>query len=164
MLHGGKREGAGRKVGSKNKSTLEQFKVAEAFNQRILNKADELFNAQLQLATGSAKVFRVDEETDDKGKTKRVHVHVTDPDEIKALLDEYDGAPGQINGVYYYFADILPDNRAIDSLLNRGLGKPTENLKIDVRDIDAEIERRLANLATGSQAETFGETQSERVN
>lgn len=129
MARGGKRENAGRKVGSKGKATLERQKVLEAFNQRVMAKADALFNAQFTLATGSAKVFRVDETTDDKGKVKREHVHVTDADEIKRLLDRHDGAPGEVDGAYYYLTDIPPDNRAIDSLMNRAFGKPKETLE-----------------------------------
>lgn len=129
MTHGGKRAKAGRKVGSKSKATLEQQKVLEAFNQRVMAKADALFNAQLTLAVGSMKVFRIDEEEGDNGKKKRVHVHVTDADEIKALLDEHDGSPGVVDGVYYYFTDVQPDNKAIDSMLNRALGRPKETVQ-----------------------------------
>lgn len=126
MGRGGKRPGAGRRIGSKDKATLEKQKVTEAFNQRVMAKADVLFNAQLMLAVGSMKVFRIDEEGEGKSK-KRTHVHVTDADEIKRLLDEHDGANGLVDGAYYYFAEVLPDNRAIDSMLNRTLGKPTEH-------------------------------------
>lgn len=126
--NGGKRPGAGRKPGSKTKATLEKQKVAEAFNQRVMLKADALFNAQLTLAVGSMKVFRIDEEGEGKSK-KRVHVHVTDADEIKALLDEHDGQAGVVNDAFYYFSDVLPDNKAIDSMLNRALGKPKETVE-----------------------------------
>lgn len=125
--HGGKRKGQGRPKGAKSKTTLEKQAVQEAFNQRVMNAADRLFNAQLILAVGSMKVFRIDE-TEENGKTKRVHVHVTDAKEIKALLDEHDGNSGEVDGSYYYFSDVLPDNRAIESMLNRALGKPTENI------------------------------------
>lgn len=126
---GGQQPGAGRPKGSLNKSTLEQQKVAEAFNQRVMAKADALFNAQLTLAIGSIKVFRIDEIEAENGKKKREHIHVTDAVEIKRLLDEHDGANGLVEGVYYYFTDVLPDNRAIDSMLNRALGKPKETLE-----------------------------------
>lgn len=127
--HGGKRAGAGKPKGKPNKATLEKQKVAEAFNQRVMAKADALFNAQLTLAVGSMKVFRIDETEGEGGKKKREHTHVTDPDEIKRLLDEHDGANGVVDGVYYYFSDVPPDNRAIDSMLNRALGKPKETLE-----------------------------------
>lgn len=132
-MKGGKRKGAGRKAGGKNRATLEKEAVLAAFNQRVMQKADVLFNAQLSLAVGSMKVFRIDEEGEG-AKKKRVHVHVTDADEIKALLDEHDGGAGIVEGVYYYFADVLPDNRAIDSLMTRTFGRPTEHVKHEILD------------------------------
>lgn len=126
---GGIQPGGGRPKGSKNKATLEKQKVAEAFNQRVMVKADALFNAQLSLAVGSQKVFRIDETGEGKNK-KREHVLVTDPDEIKALLDEHDGNSGIVEGVYYYFTTVSPDNKAIDSMLNRTLGKPKETVEV----------------------------------
>jgi hypothetical protein len=127
---GGVQPGSGRPRGSLNKSTLEQRKVLEAFNQRVMAKADALFNAQLTLAVGSMKVFRVDEVEGDNGKKKREHVQVTDSEEIKALLDEHDGAPGVVDGVYYYFQEVAPDNKAIEAMLNRALGKAVEKIEI----------------------------------
>jgi hypothetical protein len=127
MKNGGKRPGAGRKPGSLAKKTLEKAKIQEAFNQRVLAHADALFNAQLKLATGSQRVFRIDETLDKKGNTKREHVLVDDPDEIKALLDEHEGADGVVNDVYYYFQTVIPDHRAIEGMLNRTLGKATEH-------------------------------------
>ena len=130
---GGPQPGGGRPKGSLNKSTLEQRKVLEAFNQRVMAKADALFNAQLTLAVGSMKVFRIDEIQDGK-KTRREHVHVTDADEIKRLLDEHDGAAGTVDDVYYYFQDVLPDNKAIEAMLNRALGRAAETIKHENTD------------------------------
>jgi hypothetical protein len=126
---GGKQPGGGRPRGSLNKATLEQRKVLDAFNQRVMAKADALFNAQLTLAVGSMKVFRIDETEGDGGKKKREHVHVTDSEEIKTLLDEHDGSPGVVDGVYYYFQEVAPDNKAIEAMLNRALGRAAETVK-----------------------------------
>lgn len=115
----------GRPKGALNKATLEKQAVLDAFNQRVMRKADELFNAQFSLAVGSAKVFRVDEEGTGKNK-KRVHTLVTDADEIKAFLDEHGGGPGETDGSYYYITTAAPDNKAIDSMLNRVFGRPKE--------------------------------------
>jgi hypothetical protein len=123
MANGGKRPGAGRKPGSKSKKTLEKQAIANAFNQRVLTQADVLFNAQLALSVGSIKVFRIDEEEDGNGKVKRVHTLVTLPDEIKAVLDEHEGGSGIVGENYYFVSNVSPDNRALDSMLNRGLGK-----------------------------------------
>lgn len=134
MANGGKRKGAGRKPGGKNKKTLEQKAVQDAFNQRVMNVADALFNAQLSLAIGSVKVFRVDKVEGENGKTKKVHVLVTDADEIKDVLDETEGEGGTVGDCFYLVTDVAPYNKAIDSMLNRALGKPTESLDIGNKD------------------------------
>lgn len=126
---GGKQPGAGRPKGSPNKATLEKKAIADALNQRIMGKVDALFHAQYSLAVGTAKVFRIDEEGEGKNK-KRVHTLVTDEAEIKEFLDEHDGRAGEVEGVYYYVTTSQPDNRAIDSLLNRALGKPKEHTEL----------------------------------
>jgi hypothetical protein len=137
MGHGGKRPNqTGRPKGSKNKATLEQQAVQEAYNQRVMQKADDLFHAQLTLALGSVRFFRVEEVGDGKN-TKRVHVLVTDTDKIKTVLDETDGTDGAgttIGEDYYFVTHILPDNKAIDSMLNRALGKPKDTLDIGNKD------------------------------
>jgi hypothetical protein len=131
MPNGGKRPGAGRKKGSKNKATLEKQAVLAEFNQRVLAKADDLFNAQFKLATGSQRVFRIDETRDGKGKVlKREHVWVTDPAEIKRLLDDHDGESGDVDGTFYYFQAVVPDNKAIDSLMNRTFGRAKESMEL----------------------------------
>lgn len=159
---GGVQPGSGRPKGSLNKSTLEQRKVLEAFNQRVMAKADALFNAQLTLAVGSVKVFRIDETEGENGKKRREHVHVTDSEEIKGLLDEHDGGPGVVDGTYYYFSDVLPDNKAIEAMLNRALGKAADKLEI-IRPLDAaraafERIRAMPNISEERAVEIVVET------
>lgn len=137
----------GRRTGSKNKSTLERQAVLDAFNQRVMAKADVLFNAQLSLAIGSSQVFRVDESEDSKGKVKREHVLVTDADEIKALLDEHDGANGVVEGAYYYFSTVLPDNKAIEALMNRAFGRAKETIESTETVVMLSSEERAARAA-----------------
>lgn len=134
MQNGGKRPGAGRKPGGKNKKTLEKIAIQEAFNQRVLTQADALFNAQLALAVGSIKVFRIDEEEDDKGKPKRVHTLVTNPKEIKEVLDENEGGAGIVGDSYYFVSDVMPQNVAVESMLNRTLGKPKDSVELTGKD------------------------------
>ena len=119
----------GRPKGALSASTLEKRKVEAAFNQRILKHANDLFNAQLNLAKGVTHVYKIVESGEGKTK-KREHVLVTDPEEIKALLDEHDGGNGVVDDTYYYITTKDPQNMSIDSLLNRGIGKPTD--KVDV--------------------------------
>jgi hypothetical protein len=104
--------------------------VQEAFNQRVLTQADALFNAQLALAVGSIKVFRIDEEEDANGKIKKVHTLVTDADEIKAVLDTNEGGAGMVGESYYFVSDVMPQNIAVESMLNRTLGKPKESVDV----------------------------------
>lgn len=135
MKNGGKRPGAGRPKGRKSAKTLEKMAIQEAFNQRVLLHADNLFNAQYKLAVGSQRVFRIDETTNKTGQViKKEHVLVTDPNEIKSLLDEYDGGDGVVDGSYYYLQAVPPDNRALDSLLNRTLGKPKDSVELTGKD------------------------------
>lgn len=130
MARGGKQPGAGRPKGAKTKKTLQQMAVTAAFNQRILRSADALFNAQLSLAVGSVKVFRVDE-VEENGKTKKIHTLITDPDEIKEVLDQIEGVgSGSVKDSFYFVSEVAPDNKAIDSMLNRGLGKPKDVVEI----------------------------------
>lgn len=147
MPRGGARPNAGRKKGVQEAKTLEKLAIAAAYNQKIMRAADKLFVAQTQLALGSMKVIRVDEEKDGKGNIKRVHTQVTDAQEIINLLDEHDGQPGEINGHYYFFTDILPDSRTLDSMLNRGIGKPKETVEVVNPDI-ASITQEVINALT----------------
>ncbi len=131
MTNGGKRENAGRKRGGKNKKTLEKAAIQELFNQRVMKVTDSLFHAQYTLAVGSVNVFRVDEEEAADGKKKRVHTLVTDTDKIAEVLNETDGEGSAAVGDDFYFVSVIPpDNKAIDSLLNRALGKPKDSLDV----------------------------------
>lgn len=123
----------GRPVGSVSKKTLEQRKVQAEINQRIMQNADKLFNAALSLAVGQQVLMVV--VTEGEGKNaKRHHEMVTDPEIIKQYLDWNEGIgdnndPSDENH-YYYLTTKPPDIRAIDSLMNRGLGKAPDKLEI----------------------------------
>jgi hypothetical protein len=135
----------GRPKGALNKATLEKAKVQAAFEQRVMANADRLFNAQFSLAVGTSKVFRVDEVGSGKDK-KRVHSLVTNEEEIKAFLDECEGGSGEVNKVFYYITTAQPDNKALDSLLNRGLGKVKETHELTGKD-GKPIEHKLSGLS-----------------
>ena len=121
-MKGGKRQGAGRPKGSLNQSTIEKKKAEEMLTDRILKNVDRLFNAQLSLAEGNTYLYKIIETG--SGKTaKREHVLVTNPDEIKQFLDEHEGGSGTVDDNYYYLTTKTPDNKAIDSMLDRVFGK-----------------------------------------
>jgi len=121
---GGKREGAGREFGSKNRATKERKIVEEEFKQRILKNAHGLFNSQLNIASGCSFLFRVDV-TGEGSRRKEKHVLVTDPEEIRVFLD------GDTTEEYYYITTKSPDNKAIDSLIDRVFGRATQGIEVD---------------------------------
>ncbi len=73
-------------------------------------------------------VFRRDTVKDSKGNEKPVHTLVTDAAEIKEILDSTDGKGGRAGEDFYIITTVQPDNRAIDSLLDRGLGQTGEGV------------------------------------
>ena len=110
----------GRPKGAKSPQTLEREAVAAAFRERVFKKADRLLNAQLTLAEGCSFLFKIVK----RGKREE-HVIVTDPKEIKAYLD------GDLDDEEYrYISTKEPNNQAIDSMLNRTLGKPKETVEV----------------------------------
>ncbi|MEW6126739.1 MAG: hypothetical protein AB1757_06850 [Acidobacteriota bacterium] len=115
-MKGGKRKGAGRKKGSLNKTTLEKKAAEDQFINRVIQNVDKLFNAQISIAEGCSYLYRVDQ-IGEGSKKREEHVLVTDPEEIKAYLD------GNTEDTYYYITTKTPDNKAIDSLMDRAFGK-----------------------------------------
>lgn len=126
----------GRPKFRKNNATLEREAVAAAFKQRAMRAADLLFDAQLTLARGQTYLYKIEKElqTGPKGGKRYVNSKprlVTDQWEIEAYLE------GQItqgdadddtdpNATYYYLTTKDPDGRAIDSLLDRSIGKAAQ--------------------------------------
>lgn len=131
MAQGGKRPGAGRKKGTKNAATLEREAVLAVYRQRIMVAADTLFHSQLSIARGTHSVYRIDRHG--KGSTLRIeHILLEDPREIADALDILaNGDPNgdEEGGGFYYITIKQPENRAIDSMLDRALGKVSQNLE-----------------------------------
>ncbi len=75
----------------------------------------------MSLAVGNVLLFRVDQ--DEKGKELPA-VQVTSAEEIKAYID------GDTEGECDYITAKLPDNKAIDSLLDRTFGKPEQSIDL----------------------------------
>lgn len=130
---GGFRPNSGRKKGKLSAATLERIKVEEAFKQRILGHVDNLFNSQLALAQGLTHLFRIDETGEGKNK-KREHVLVTDPQEIKDVLDETKGGSGVYDEHYYFITTKDPENKAIDSMFDRAFGKAAQSINLGNQD------------------------------
>lgn len=120
---GGARPGAGRPTGKQNASTMERAAIKKAFEERVAANADRLFNFQMTLAQGVTYLFRI--HTDEKGNKSKPEL-VESQAEISAYLNgEYDGDPED----YYFITTERPDNKAIDSMLDRAFGKAPQKLE-----------------------------------
>jgi len=133
--NGGARPGAGRKKGGENEDTRKRRIAEKEYKERVVAHIHDLFNSQLNLAKGLTYMFRVDETEDDKGKKIRKHVRVEIPSEMIAVLDELDGdESGRVDDPageekYYYLTTKDPDNRAIDSMMDRVFGKAPQTIE-----------------------------------
>jgi hypothetical protein len=135
-MRGGKRPGAGRKKGSKSKATLEKEAVLKAFRERVMRNADILFDSQLTLARGQTFLYKIEKELQIGPKGGKRYVSskpklVTNQWEIEAYLENtlIEGDPedeNDPNATYYYLTTKEPDNRAIDSMLDRTFGRATQ--------------------------------------
>jgi hypothetical protein len=132
---GGKRNSAGRPKGSQNKATIEVKTVREELRQRVLANVESLIGAQLILAKGISHVFRVTiGERGGRGEPELV----TDQDELHEAIDliQSGNAYGEIHeedgaiARYYFITTKAPDNKALDSLLDRVFGKATQSMDV----------------------------------
>lgn len=130
MTRGGYRQGSGRPTGLKNKKTLEREAARKVYEDLVRQNVKPLFDFQLSLARGVSYVYRIDRHGE--GSKERVeHVLLESPQEIADALDVI--ANGDPNGEdggngFVYVTTKAPENRAIDSLLDRGIGKATQVL------------------------------------
>lgn len=144
MAKGGKRPGAGRKKGSKDKKTLEREAVLKAFNQRTMLAADRLWSAQAGLAMGSTYLYKIEKEWVKTGTSKAGKENgffrklkpelVVNQMEIESylqgLIEEGNEDDDQDPGATYYFITTKdPDNRALDSMIDRSLGKTPNSIQ-----------------------------------
>lgn len=122
---GGKRPGAGRPAGTGNKKTLDQKIVMEAFRQRVLKSSNKLINAQMNLANGVSYLMKI---TTHKNR-KEVEV-IKDP----TLIAEYFAETlVSDDNEYYYITTEKPENKALDSLFDRVLGKAQASIDITTK-------------------------------
>lgn len=142
MARGGKRPNSGRPKGSKDPQTIAREKVTEALNQRVFQIADSLLTPQISLAKGQQFLYKI-EKTKVVGPKGGVSYKAEKPKlvtselEIQDYLDylvnvangdlEDDQDPG---ATYYFITTKEPSNMAIDSILNRTLGKPKDSVDV----------------------------------
>lgn len=134
---GGARKGAGRKPGviSEQKIILNEQK--KALQERIAKHADQLFNAQFNLAIGQTMLFVQVKERDGKGKVTRSYVERVESEEtIKQYLEDENSLNDEDH--YHYITTRPANNQAIANLLDRAFGKPKENIELG-EDPDAPL-------------------------
>lgn len=112
------------------------MKVRDAFNLRVMKHADRLLNAQLGLAVGEQVLMvKVTKRGPKGGITGTEYEQVRDETLIKEFLDDSDGHPTSLGreDEWYYLSTKPANNMAIDSLLNRALGKVPDKLEVTGR-------------------------------
>ena len=134
---GGVRPGAGRPKGSLNKTTKEKKAIEEAFHAKILESVDTLFQSQLHIARGVQYLYKIEKyvKRNKKGEVTSVESKppklVTDQWEIEMYLN------GVVDGsmdlqdpedTYYFITTQLPQNQAINSMLDRVYGKSKQSV------------------------------------
>jgi len=123
MARSGNNHKGGRPKGKKSQATLEKERVLAEYRNKIMKHADILFRNQMHLAQGVSYLYKWV-----KGKQKPVLV--TNTKEIEEYIltemgtkikkeDKIDP-----NATYYFISTERPDNRAIDSMLDRTFDKP----------------------------------------
>lgn len=153
---GGKRPGAGKPKGKKTKAVLDREAAAKAFKERVAIHANELFNAQKDLAVGE-KYLMVIKTIGSGAKQRRETSIVTDPETIKQFLDE----ELEDTDTEYYFMTTKPaNNMALDSLLNRSFGKAEEKVNLEhsgaikTNEYDPKLASEYAEFMKGKTKKT----------
>lgn len=126
----------GRPLGAKTLAALERDIVLKEFKDKVMHSVNVLFNAQLHIATGQTYLYKIEKELQIglKGGKKYVNSSPTlviNPDEIETYLQGLIDcgnmeAKDDPNPTYYYITTKDPDNKAIDSLLDRTFDKPKQ--------------------------------------
>ncbi len=122
---------AGKPAGIPNKRTIERKIVEQEFKDRILFNIQDLLTAQLNIAKGTSYLYKIVYHQQGTKSERKEHILVTDPIEIKDFLDELQGdVDGILEDTYYYIATKQPDNRALDSLMDRVFGRAIQPMDL----------------------------------
>lgn len=129
------RRNNGKKKGTLSKKTIEQKIAFEELRQTVLRSQRSLIASQLGLAKGLLVVMKLT-----KGSKKPIQV--SDKEEIIDFMEK------QQNGMYvdndngneyFFLAAKEPDNKALDSLLDRVHGKARQNFGLDGGENDKPV-------------------------
>jgi len=118
------RRNRGRPKGSKDKKTIELKLAKKRLVQRVLRNQNKLLNSQFILAKGCSYLYVIHTDTDEKGhRIKQKPRLVENQGTIEAYLA---GELEDEENDYYYITTDKPDNKALDSLLDRTFGRATQ--------------------------------------
>ena len=130
----------------KSKRTLLVEQAHEEYKQEIIKNLSDITKAQLGLAKGQtvmmARRWEKDKRTKELHRTGKWY-RVSNAIEVRELLN------GKCKGDEYYFITTeKPDNRAIDSTLDRTIGRPKERQEIDINSKDiSDLSEAIIKLA-----------------
>lgn len=109
--------------------------VRKIVQQQVMLVAHDLIHSALIVAKGGQYVYKVVKERNEKGSIiSRRNVQIREPDEIAHALDVIHGyvdPSGEEDQDTFYILTDKPDFRAIDGLLDRGIGKVEDRVKVD---------------------------------
>lgn len=128
--HGGARKNAGKKKGTKTPRVIERDLAFQRLRERVLNSADSLINSQMGIAKGLTFLYVI---KTIKGKRSKPRL-ITD----QQTIEEYLAGDLENNGFEYYFMSTQrPDNKALDSLLDRTFDKSVQ--RTEIKDPDGAL-------------------------
>lgn len=132
---GGARPGAGMPKGKVTVRTIQKRDAERYFKDRVIRSVGKLVDSQMNLARGCQFLMKIEKEYDKttkcwKTKKNARPIIVKDKEEIaNYLAGDYDNKP---EADYYFMTTERPDNRALDSLLDRTFGRAVQNIKGDM--------------------------------
>jgi hypothetical protein len=124
-------------------------KTREMIDHLIMSKTSALIRAGLSLAIGQQFIYKYDVVT-------KKHILLTNPDEIEEAFNFIQEGGHSVDGNIYLITAKEPDTKAIDMLLNRTYGKPTEKLEVETIINFADSLRNLSLEAMGRIKEVEG--------
>ena len=161
---GGKRKGAGMPKGMKTKKTRERLEAENYFKQRVLDSIEGLVDSQMNLAKGCQYLFKIKKIYVEK-EDKYVVPKGAKPEIVKSQTEIASYLAGDFDDRdecdYYFMTTEKPDNRALDSLVDRVFGKAKQNIAVEGSLTISGLLNKLRNNYVGSEDNRNGEELAE---
>ena len=120
----------------KRKTTLAKEEVYKEVQRRLAERALKLIDTQTIVAHGTIKIYKITTHYEGSGKSrKKVRDKpklVTNEQEIERVIDSEfgDGEDVNTDDEYFFINTQDPDNKAIESQLNRVFGKAPQKFEL----------------------------------